>query len=625
MKDTAPSGSRVGAETGAKASKNGRPDYGKRQGRASGTFTDGDGPDALAEWMSGTQWAHELDVDIETAIGEVLGEDTWKEVRKFCFRYGRDPYYPGGEGMAFADFDALPREVWYTASPQISVTRRQVAEFSDILLSDDPHDIGKRLKRERWERFNERDRVAGTLKRKRISPATEYPLSEVARVAGEKIADSVEQLIERNNLRAWEAPPPRPKERAYLVTAAEMVGTLGVPVALIATMTPATDADRDTAVMRLAKARKLHRDTLNTPDDGGEPLAEVIRHVADMVNDPPTGVMVNGLVYEEMVIHWIGDGGTYKTFTVLDVACSVAAGRNVSGQLTVPEKRGVLFLCAERRHHGLIGDIRAWCQHNQIGLDQASLHMHGWDDVVQLVNRKRMRELTAYVVEHGIRLVVIDTQSMATTGLEENSATAMNTALANAKALARTAKAAVIVVHHTARKQDHARGSTVWRDNTDATVLQKVTGPMEAEFTVDKHKSVESGTHYPVKVEKVVVSLPPTGDEDGGVSTPGGSFTTLVACPRDPFSEGEQREKMHSALTPDQKILVAVVNDNEGPPLSPAQVQRKGEERGYTLKKDATARHLKTLAKYRLIAETIDIATNRRTYSKEEARQDGGE
>jgi hypothetical protein len=300
----------------------------------------------------------------------------------------------------------------------------------------------------------------------------------------------------------------------------------------------------------------------------------------------------------------------------LDLACSVAAGRNVTCRLTVPEKRGVLYLCAERRHHGLNGDVQAWCQHNEINLDHASLALHGWDDVVQLVNPKWMRELTKYVVDNGIKLVIVDTQSMATIGLEENSATAMNTALTNAKTLARRAKAAVIVIHHTARGQNTARGSTVWRDNTDATVRQTVTGPNEAEFVIDKHKSVESGTRFPVKVQPVTVSMSPEIN-GSAIATVGRTFTTLVAGARDPLSPDERTERMRAALSNDDKILVAVVTDNDGPPLSPAAVLRQAQEANCTLGKDAVKRHLQKLAGpgAAVIVEHVNPVTDRRTYS----------
>jgi hypothetical protein len=46
-------------------------------------------------------------------------------------------------------------------------------------------------------------------------------------------------------------------------------------------------------------------------------------------------------------------------------------------------------------------------------------------------------------------------------------------ALANAQKLAYAANAAVVVIHHTTRGADHARGSTVMRDDTDATIIQR--------------------------------------------------------------------------------------------------------------------------------------------------------
>ena len=58
------------------------------------------------------------------------------------------------------------------------------------------------------------------------------------------------------------------------------------------------------------------------------------------------------LLYEKTVTSWVGDGGTCKSFTVLGLACSVAAGRDFSGRLRVPQRYPVLYMCAEHRRHG---------------------------------------------------------------------------------------------------------------------------------------------------------------------------------------------------------------------------------------------------------------------------------
>lgn len=340
-----------------------------------------------------------------------------------------------------------------------------------------------------------------------------------------------------------------------------------------------------------------------------KPLDEVIRHVSDMVNDPPTGTIVDSLIYENTVTHWVGDGGTYKTFTVMGLACSVAAGRDFTNRLAVPERLPVLYFCAERRHYGMGADVAAWCQVNQV--DIASLDLLGWDDVVQLADDAWMAELTEFVAERGIKLVVFDTQRKATKGIEENSSTDIGAALANAQKLAMDTNAAVIVIHHTARGQDHARGTTAARDDTDATVVQKATGPNEAVFRIDKHKSEATGTEFPIKVEKVSGTVAGNGDRAGY------SYTTMVVSVRDPLTMDETTAKVAAALSTDDKLLVAVVNENtDGTALSPAEVHRRAVERGCTLGKDAAARHLKTLAKqgYGCIAETVNPVTDRRTY-----------
>jgi AAA domain len=290
------------------------------------------------------------------------------------------------------------------------------------------------------------------------------------------------------------------------------------------------------------KRVKMREVVLSSPRP---PLTEVIRVAVDMVDDPPTGVIVDGLLYEETVTSWPGAGGSYKTFTVLAMACSVAAGRDFAPRLRVPEKRPVLVMCAERRRHGLIGDIRAWCAAN--GVDIGGLYLHGWDGVVQLGDDAQMAELTGYVIAHGIKMVVFDTQRKATRGLEENSSTDMSAAVANAMSLARAAKCAVIVIHHTGWGGEHARGSSVWHDDTDATVMQEGTGPNEAEFVIEKHKSEPVGTRYPIRLEAVTVERAPVG-LNGSVAVPCDPIRTLVAFPRDPMTTDEDVQQAQAVI-----------------------------------------------------------------------------
>lgn len=370
----------------------------------------------------------------------------------------------------------------------------------------------------------------------------------------------------------------------------------------------------EAATVREERKRRV-RTRAGTPQ---RRLTETIRLAKDMVSDPPAGIIVDNLLYEKTVTSWVGDGGTYKSFTVLGLACSVAAGRDFSGQLRVPQRYPVLYMCAEHRRHGLIGDIRAWCQDNHADLDE--LAVYGWDDVVQLGDDSQMDELADFVATHGIKLVVFDTQRKATRGLEENSSTDMGAALANAQKLAYAANAAVVIIHHTTRRADHARGSSVMRDDTDATIIQRAVGEMMAEIVIDKHKSEPAGTTYPISLASVMVTAAPILNADNGIAVPSEAFTTLVARPRDPLTIDERGERARTALGRNEAILVAVVDENNGPPLSPADTHRRAVANGYTASVDTTTRRLRHLASTGCVAEHINNSNTRRTYSSTQPR-----
>jgi hypothetical protein len=120
---------------------------------------------------------------------------------------------------------------------------------------------------------------------------------------------------------------------------------------------------------------------------------------------------------------------------------------------------------------------------------------------------------------------------------------------------------------------------------------------------------------YPIGLESVVVTAAPTLDVDSGVAVPGEPFTTLVARPRDPLATYERAERARAALDPDSAILVGVVEENDGRPLSPTETHRRAAARGYTAAVDTATRRLRHLASLGCIAEHTNSSNRRRTYS----------
>lgn len=291
--------------------------------------------DDPADWASGAQWADELGVDPDNGIGEELGVDTWKAVRGFCRRYEIDVYHHGADGMAFSDFEALPREIWRAASPQVELTRAQVAAFAEETITEDPHEIGERLKAQRSQRFREKDRTERALKAERIPGNRQYALDEVARVCGDNTADAALAEIERANRRAWNTPKPHNhREHEYLITAAELYVKFNMAVRTITMMTAATDEEQDAALDRLSLARARHRNDVTErarsgdadPDDGSPLYADIGQLLDDGVPDPPKPDILRrtdgvGLFYRNEINQLYGDPEDGKTMIAL-AACA---------------------------------------------------------------------------------------------------------------------------------------------------------------------------------------------------------------------------------------------------------------------------------------------------------------
>lgn len=244
--------------------------------------TNGSGLNEHAEWIAGVHWADALNVDPETPVADVCGIETWKAVRKFCRQHEVSMYLTdGANSMVFSDFDAVPREVWATASPRVSLTRAEVAEFAADTITDDPHIIGARLKRARWDRLNRKKLIDAALSERSLSRSTAYTLDEISEVAGPEVAEACRQLIDDTNRRAWGHPKPHSyREHEYVMTAGELVEVLGVPVGVVAAMTAVTDAQRNAALADLAIARIRHTDSLTARARaaGSDPVCNAVAH-----------------------------------------------------------------------------------------------------------------------------------------------------------------------------------------------------------------------------------------------------------------------------------------------------------------------------------------------------------
>ena len=406
--------SAAGAGDGA---ENRRPDYGKGEGGKPGTFPFGDGPDALAGWISGVQWADELDVSAEESIAAVLGEEAWKAVRKHCRRHDIEVvYYGRGEGMAFADFDALPRSVWYGSDPRVTVTHRQVADFTDDVGGENPHEIGTRLKRQRSQRFRERERLNQALNPHGLASDTAYSLAALEGLpGGERIVTAARDRIDRDNRRAWNTPKPHEfREHPYLVTAGELNRNFGVGVASIKTLTPATDAERDEALEGLTVDRRRHQLSVERRAKAGDApqleLAAEILTMSGLASLEPVTPLIDKFLYRGQLAELVGSPGSGKTFIALGMACAVASGTRWCAQ-AVGQPMPVVYVAAEGAS-GVHARVLAWCAVNQV--DPAALEnmLFVVPRAVQMGEDEHIAQVAQLVAQKSAALVVFDTRAL---------------------------------------------------------------------------------------------------------------------------------------------------------------------------------------------------------------------
>ncbi|MGV7277014.1 hypothetical protein PJJ83_07910 [Mycobacterium kansasii] len=215
-------------------------------------------------WTPPVMLADALDADPDNdTLHESVDGKGWEAFKLLRKRYG----VAIDTTTVFADLDAVPDFVWEDCGltpPSADESAEFVADYYRPL--PDPQQAGQRLIDARSEHWREHNAVARALTRVSVAADRTYSIEHVRAKLGDAVADAAVELIDRHNLRAWEAPQPRPKERVYLTTAADL-HQLGVRVDAIAALTAATSRDQDTALRLLARARKTHRDTINMPDD----------------------------------------------------------------------------------------------------------------------------------------------------------------------------------------------------------------------------------------------------------------------------------------------------------------------------------------------------------------------
>ena len=216
---------------------------------------------------------------------------------------------------------------------------------------------------------------------------------------------------------------------------------------------------------------------------------------AEMEDWPEPEPLIEGFLSKGMIARLSGASNTGKSFVALDMAAAVGSGQDWHGRKTV---RGpVVYLVAEGVS-GMRKRIRAWQDHHGRQMDGVFLY----PQAVQVMDEEwgTFAEVCRRV---GASLVVLDTQSRVTVGVEENSNTEMARVMARIDGLRDLTGATVLMVHHTGHQEQRSRGASSVYGALDHEFLVSRLGDGTVQFKTTKQKDMEFAEDILFRLEKV--------------------------------------------------------------------------------------------------------------------------
>jgi AAA domain-containing protein/bifunctional DNA primase/polymerase-like protein len=285
------------------------------------------------------------------------------------------------------------------------------------------------------------------------------------------------------------------------------------------------------------------------------------RDALDLI--PPPRPLIRDVLDLDSESWIIGAPGGFKSFVALDWTGHVATGLPWRGNAV--QQGRVVYVVAEGSK-SITLRVRAW--EETYGRRMA--------DVLFLPEPVQVKDGETDKTGHPGRewrvlveacrrlqpvLIVLDTQARITVGLEENSNTSMGVLVEAVRALKEATKACVLVVHHTGRNGEDARGASALDGAQDTEIrVDRPDGKrrldLTADISTDKQKDGSEAGAWPVQMRIV-----PLGEHEGR------KLSSLALEPWDPFAVREVPEPDWDAnLTDNQTDIMAAlrkVGDSE--------------------------------------------------------------
>jgi hypothetical protein len=261
--------------------------------------------------------------------------------------------------------------------------------------------------------------------------------------------------------------------------------------------------------------------------------------------------LVDGMIPESGFVELHGPPGTYKSFLMVDLAMSVATGREWAGRVV---KQGPVVYVAAEGANGYRPRTEAW--RVATGVDETA-PIYFLTEAVQLLNSNELADFLSSIRERVPQpaLIVLDTLSRCFVGEDENSAKSMSLLIAAVDRLRHETGATVLLVHHTNKTGKAERGSIALRGAVD--MLMSLTRTQDS-VTLRCLKMKDGPEFNPMHFRF-------KGDGESGVLVPlteapttatassklkDRDYNCVAALPESPFTHGEWKRVAKDASIP---------------------------------------------------------------------------
>jgi len=221
-----------------------------------------------------------------------------------------------------------------------------------------------------------------------------------------------------------------------------------------------------------------------------------INHLRSM---PPVEFVVDGMFTRHGLAVVYGEPGAGKSFIAIDLALSIAYGKDWHGCVT--EQGAVLYIAGEGVG-GLGKRVKAWQAHHGLS-DNAPFYV--LPTAVKFRDVEDVEKLMRTIDALGVRFkaVFIDTVARALLGGDENSATDMGMFIDACDAVKRHTECAVIAIHHSGKDSSRGmRGSSSLLGGTDS-AFRVSKSDDTVKMVVEKQKDAEPADDMAFKMTSV--------------------------------------------------------------------------------------------------------------------------